>query len=745
MTKQFLLLARGVDVAQNEALLADSMNQFNTTLYDLKTGNAGRGILQAPTQQVASMLADVLTLWEPFEELLRSNKYTIRAAGAVNMGVLESVANLNVPLLDASNAVVSSVVDAAKVSGAETNGLTQNIAGRQRTYIQQMCKDALFVSLGVALTTSKDSLTETKKLFEASHKGVIEGVPFAGVPVLTKMCTLDEMSWVTYNYQQLRPLYNEILNEQTASQETASAAAAQVAELTGPLFDSMVQAVELFNNDQGSCDPLASMTAEAWQIFFRTLGNQRVFTQEASQFFTQLALDVDVKSSQVEITVLLSTATENLRNLIEGSRSESITPPPTQPVVDHLLLAWELWSTLSSELGDAVRLDSVSNVMVARVAQLSAKVLLELDFVLRHAVDVANSTAASVASRASQQPVLVSQITQAACLVKFGQDAPENWARLNATLELLHLNHWALLQGDHLVPKVTDVCIVQQMKRAADLFAQLEVASLGVAHGDAQHLEPLVRITPLAVDTALEAALALNSNASCGNSSLAAQEWRAAHAEVATLQRLSQEVTAKFLVQQGSQRLESVQDLDTSWRRVMFGSWQPAVAAPSSQAHFDELLQFEPAVASLKAAVAGTDAMAVLAASDRLMEAAGALQSQYLANALGADPTWPGRRVDVAIHQITLANKVFKEAVLFVFDLRTTNAELSAVIGDFDAAHLQLKDGGDGVPPIMIPERNDLLDQWNQIDSAWQGLKQFKDSMTSEDGLERAELGGGGS
>ncbi|CAE7596029.1 unnamed protein product [Symbiodinium sp. CCMP2592] len=239
MSKEFLLISLGIDGNVNketfqrslgdamqilQAKLQQSVQDFNSTLYALIRGDPQQGIVAAPNARVAENLQKVLRLWVPFEILLTSSMDSVRSLdGSINVPVLEAVSSQNGPLLDASNVVVGGLVDAAKVSGASTNGLVQDIAGRQRTYIQSLCLKALLVSQGVSLVENKASLKETKLLFEASHAGIIEGVPFAGVPVLTNVCTLHQMSEVTFYYSKVRPLVSEILNAHTvqSSQDVA--------------------------------------------------------------------------------------------------------------------------------------------------------------------------------------------------------------------------------------------------------------------------------------------------------------------------------------------------------------------------------------------------------------------------------------------------------------------------------------------------------------------------------------------
>ena len=245
MTKEFLLISRGTEVSETKRGLKESMWSFNSTLYALMLGDASREILPAPNGQVAHALEEVLAIWRPMEELLRVNVDTVRSVeGSVNMVVLEALSSMNVPLLDASDVVVKALVDAAQVAGASTNGLVQDIAGRQRTLIQRLAKGILFLSQGVAMSFNMKAFRDTKDLFEASHQGIIEGVPFVGLPVLRQVCTLHQMWEVSSYYQKLRPLLIGITNAETPSMNQAAAEAVvdEVIQLVDPLFAAMAEA-----------------------------------------------------------------------------------------------------------------------------------------------------------------------------------------------------------------------------------------------------------------------------------------------------------------------------------------------------------------------------------------------------------------------------------------------------------------------------------------------------------------------
>ncbi|CAK9099004.1 AP-4 complex subunit sigma, partial [Durusdinium trenchii] len=321
------------------------------------------------------------------------------------------------------------------------------------------------------------------------------------------------------------------------------------------------------------------------------------------------------------------------------------------------------------------------------------------------------------------QAVLVSKITELACSISRGNangQMAANWDLMNASRAQLTQNYFIILQGtqgnDTSVPKATNVCLVQQLKAAMDQYEQLDREALRVAFGDTERLVQLVTMAPPTVDAFEE--ISLNLNPVCTNSSLPDDDWKAMHAEVAELAVLSQHLAAEFiLVRQGQsfneKKLDSLLvDLETSVRRIMFGSSQPVLAAPPKQTYFDYMLTtLEPAATTLRTACLTGTVETVLTSSDALFSAARTLQEQYLNEV--SDPRWPKERVDLAVSQVAVAYQVFKDALLAVLDMAEHDR---SSWNRFEEQQKRLSD-------LTLVERQDIIAKWEAADSAWQVLQ----------------------
>ncbi|CAE7220450.1 unnamed protein product [Symbiodinium sp. CCMP2592] len=348
MTKELLLVALDIDPDDNKRKIHEGIAMFDQTLHDMIEGSDAGDIVASPSQLITDKLEEVDDIWHVFEHVVLSNIDTIsNMNGTALEELLQVIAEQSNELLSACGVVVGALSDVATLLGFATMGLQQDIAGRQRSYVQMMCKEALFVSLGINVAEHVEILKHTKLLFEASHEGIIVGDSYVGIPVLSSLCTLHQMREVTYSYHNFRPYVMDILNANSnaAGQAVAKRVVRDMMNTSETLFSSMVDAVQLFVNGSEDCDPRAKMVESDWLRYLENLGRLRLLIQQVSMFFAQVASDVEPAAGKVELTVLMAQASQMLRNLIEGSKAESIPAPPTQEIVLQLQHAWEDRST----------------------------------------------------------------------------------------------------------------------------------------------------------------------------------------------------------------------------------------------------------------------------------------------------------------------------------------------------------------------------------------------------------------
>eukprot|EP00933_Yihiella_yeosuensis_P064344 TRINITY_DN676_c0_g1_i2.p1 TRINITY_DN676_c0_g1~~TRINITY_DN676_c0_g1_i2.p1 ORF type:complete len:883 (+),score=201.68 TRINITY_DN676_c0_g1_i2:101-2749(+) len=741
MAKEFLFVAKGVDVETNKKRMAGSIKLFDDSLKDLINGNSAKKILAQPNIRISQGLSVVLGLWNPFMKLLNDNVNTIRKAdGSTDKTILSAVAAQCMPCLKKSNAVVGLLVDAAKASGAAVAGLVVDIAGRQRMLIQKMCKEALLIALDVSAAANVNNLKGTTYLFGDSHSGIILGAGWAGVPTLTKMCTLQQMREVTYNWGKFKPVIDQILAKATPAQSIvmASSLIQNISTLSAPLFTSMVGAVKLFVSDTGACNPLNDVTESQWVYLLNNVGKQRFLGQRCSELYMQVANNVDKAASTVDLQVFMTTTSLHLRGLVEGNKEANIAAPPTQKIADQLLKAYGLWVDLSTEMQSSLNNDRMDKVTVSRISALSRSVLAELNSATDLYVGAAKAAKPNVRGYiidiAGRQRMLFQKMGKEAFLIKNEVDTALNWKEFNGTRDLFKKTHWRLLLGDKSVPnrpvaKTVDICILQQMKVAMDRFQILEQASLDVANGDIGKAPTLIKELPLSFNAMNKAVgFYAKGKGTCDPLVVSSAEWAGILVEMGNLRTLSEKAARVRLIAgsgTGGRRLATSSDFTAVkeefaalLKKLTYGSGKDNVPAPMTKEKMDLWFALNGKWATYEQELNGNSDEKVGSSSDTMLAEIEKMVSQYRADIAKADGSVPAARLDGVTRRTMLMQKMAKEAVLVATGKGSSMQELRTTISTFTSWHLALKDGGYGIPKI-IRQRPDLLTQWDAVNGLW--------------------------
>lgn len=773
MSKEFLQVSLAIDSEDNKARMRGSINLFNVTLYQLINGDSATGIVGTPNNLVKAGLDGVVALWVPFAKLLLDNVETIRdSAGLVNMEVLSQVEAQNVPVLVASNVVVGRLVDAAKSAGAATNGLVVDTAGRQRMLIQRMCKEALLIGQGSSIVVNLDRLKGTQLLFSNSHTGIVEGATWAGVPVLNKLCTIHQMREVTYNFQVFRPLLNQILNSETPrqSQTVAAGLGRDISDLSVPLFGSMVAAVQLYVNDEGLCDPTATMTSADWQDLLLRTDELLLLEEQANQYYLQIGNNVRVATSQVGLVVTLNNILQSINNLIQGNKGAQILAPPTQEALTGLLGAKSQWNELHAAYEPAVSdTMAVTMVEVTKVDRLGLQFQSQLAQIVTmyelaafattttttSGFDTITTTAERVVpiqsiQVAHRQKANAAKIASVANLVAYAAAQASgdgdgdgtsgtatddtSGAFLNLTRDNFIETHYALLEGKPAVgiyPAIVEessVCAIRQMQDIYTDFVSVDkYAQEGTTNPDA--LGPLAdAVSQVVTKYAAVIDYYKQGSITCSNRTYVFEEWEMLIAAAGSLRSLTQEAGADYiLATQGTEPIfqersdASMAALQYAFRALAYGT--DTLPAPPSQSVIDQVLgKVKPAYELFKAAVAEENTMNVILQGDNVALQGTEVKKLYFAEALASLASLPVGRLAAGLDQQFRVNQMVKLSFMFIYDITATTTTLQNSIAEFDVVHSQLKDGGPDIPAI-VDQRDDLLSQWNRVDGKWQELK----------------------
>eukprot|EP00913_Durusdinium_trenchii_P009900 g9292.t1 len=189
---------------------------------------------------------------------------------------------------------------------------------------------------GVDVLKNADEFGDTIILFETSLRGILRGVPFAGLPVMTQLCPMIQMAQVTRFYQDVRPLLSATLSAD--GEKAIRAAALMVVDesvtLMEILFNAMMDAARLIMENENNCRPWESMTGNDWFRFMEALVRERLLIQRITQ---------------------------------EPLRDSKLNEDDS----------WIVWQSMDMEVTEVVQLDEVSEVLIARVFRSSRDILFE--------------------------------------------------------------------------------------------------------------------------------------------------------------------------------------------------------------------------------------------------------------------------------------------------------------------------------------------------------------------------------
>ncbi|CAE7345563.1 unnamed protein product, partial [Symbiodinium microadriaticum] len=364
------------------------------------------------------------------------------------------------------------------------------------------------------------------------------------------------------------------------------------------------------------------------------------------------------------------------------------------------------WRDLDLVLTDSVRADVIAPTAVSEVARLADYVLLDMMTAVDKYVEAAQEAETPVPvyalDLAGRQRTFIQKMAKETGLIGYGYDVEYNWVGLN-------------------------VCIVQIMKEIADKFGDFEEAALSVAGGNLDDMQQLTQLNPEIIALLDIAAGWFGDprDKTCAAPVLTGVEWQGLINEVGSMRAMSQEAAGDYILSNNRNGtstqgglLNTKARIESSLKRMKFGSRAPSVPAPTTQPILDDLLNLlMPAVDDFLSALKGEDTAKVLETSSALLEVTEALKSQYLASAASSELAV--KRYDAMSRQVMLVRKMKKEALVVVYQVGDGNASsaatLQATIDDFASMHMALNEGGRGIEPVIL-SREDILDQWAFID-----------------------------
>jgi hypothetical protein len=233
MSKEILLIAKGIDVVENKTNLGKTAALFDRTLKGLLNGDAGLGLVKTENPAIVEQLKKVEKLWGKFQ-----NNVKAVLAGNTSTAVLEEVARRNLPLLREMNKAVKMYEKAGGSSLAPKMAVTINLAGKQRMLTQKMTKELLLVANGINPERNRANLKKTVSLFNRTLRGLLDGDAGLGLPGTTDAAIRAQLNIVNRLWNKYKPL----LSKSNVSQDDL----VKAAKLNMPLLKEMNKTVHMY-------------------------------------------------------------------------------------------------------------------------------------------------------------------------------------------------------------------------------------------------------------------------------------------------------------------------------------------------------------------------------------------------------------------------------------------------------------------------------------------------------------------
>jgi len=237
MSKEMLLVAKGIDADVNRKSLKGTAKLFDSTLNGLLHGDANIGLLPTGSAVIVKQLGKVQKLWSDFHGIVK----TVIDGGSVPVG---KVATLNLPLLKNMNTAVRLYEKEAKKATGKSAGVVINLAGKQRMLTQKMSKEMLLVALNHEAQDNKANLRGTASLFDRTLKGLRDGDKDLGLPPTKSAAIIKQLDKVAELWSQFKPVADKAGDVNVA--EVSSSDLQEMVKLNLPLLKNMNAAVKMY-------------------------------------------------------------------------------------------------------------------------------------------------------------------------------------------------------------------------------------------------------------------------------------------------------------------------------------------------------------------------------------------------------------------------------------------------------------------------------------------------------------------
>lgn len=279
--------------------------------------------------------------------------------------------------------VLSAMVLVAVASGVEARmsaddfAVTINLAGKQRMLSQKMAKEALLIGAGVQTGESAAALSSTVSLFERTLAGLQRGDSELALVATSNPRIQQQLSRVETLWQGLAPIYQQIADQQSLSNEQLR----QVAAGNVPLLKAMNKAVGMYERDA-----LGGRRASGGKALQLNLaGRQRMLTQKMSKEFLLIAMGYQVDDNRLNLLDSISQFDDTLSGLVSGSELLQLSAATEPAIIKELQSVVEQWQRFMPLISPTSRYnsDAPSEDTVQRIAALNVPLLKQMNVAVK--------------------------------------------------------------------------------------------------------------------------------------------------------------------------------------------------------------------------------------------------------------------------------------------------------------------------------------------------------------------------
>ena len=155
MSKEALLVAKGINSQENREELKKTITLFDTTLYALLNGDTALKLPKTEDKKIRKRIKDIDKLWREFKPFI--NKI---AQGKLNKNSLKAIEMGNIPLLSSMDYVVRMYEKKYLLLLKNNSAITINLAGKERMLSQKMTKELLLIAHHLESHVYMESLTK---------------------------------------------------------------------------------------------------------------------------------------------------------------------------------------------------------------------------------------------------------------------------------------------------------------------------------------------------------------------------------------------------------------------------------------------------------------------------------------------------------------------------------------------------------------------------------------------------------